>query len=291
MAAFYEKRHGQLDSKVKMKVLAASAATIDRLLAPCRITLGSRGRCGTRPGTLLRSQIPIRTEHWEVSGPGFIEADTVAHCGQSMAGEFCWSITATDVHTQWTETRAASTVTDAVAERIAQIERLCPSPSWALIPITEASSSTGIWCITSAKERSRSVSPARELTEKMTTPEWNKRMDPCASVSRLRATGRRSSGYAAGRSLSPGVELIPQFLLPRYEAPAHRVQRQPQTAHLRPASHTLCASESLPPETIPNRTSGTTRGQADPFVLKEKIEQKLRAILRQAVRLSLHNAA
>lgn len=97
---FYEKRHGQLDRKVKAKVLAASAATIDRLLAPCRITLGSRGRCGTRPGTLLRSQIPIRTEHWEVSGPGFIEADTVAHCGQSMAGEFCWSITATDVHTQ-----------------------------------------------------------------------------------------------------------------------------------------------------------------------------------------------
>ena len=88
---FYEKRHGQLESKVKAKVLAASAATIDRLLAPCRISLGSRGRCGTRPGTLLRSQIPIRTEHWEVSGPGFIEADTVAHCGQTMAGEFCWS--------------------------------------------------------------------------------------------------------------------------------------------------------------------------------------------------------
>ena len=100
---FYEKRHGQLESKVKAKVLAASAATIDRLLAPCRITLGSRRRCGTRPGTLLRSQIPIRTEHWELSGPGFIEADTVAHCGESMAGEFCWSITPTDVHTQWTK--------------------------------------------------------------------------------------------------------------------------------------------------------------------------------------------
>ena len=114
---------------MKAKVLAASAATIDRLLAPCRITLGSRGRCGTRPGTLLRSQIPIRTEHWEVSGPGFIEADTVAHCGQSMAGEFCWSITATDVHTQWTETRAVpNRGLAAVAERIAQIEAALPFP-------------------------------------------------------------------------------------------------------------------------------------------------------------------
>ena len=77
----------------------------------------------------MRSQIPIRTEHWEVSGPGFIEADTVAHCGESMAGEFCWSITATDVHTQWTETRAVPNRGQAaVAERIAQIEAALPFP-------------------------------------------------------------------------------------------------------------------------------------------------------------------
>jgi hypothetical protein len=123
----YQGRKGRLSRALKKKVLAISAATIDRLLAPCRIALGSRGRCGTRPGTLLRSQIPIRTEHWEVSGPGFIEADTVAHCGESMAGEFCWSITATDVHTQWTETRAvANRGQAAVAERIAQIEAALP---------------------------------------------------------------------------------------------------------------------------------------------------------------------
>lgn len=61
-----------------------SAATIDRLLEPCRVALGSRGRCGTRPGPLLRKQIPVRTEHWDVAGPGWVEADTVAHCGESM---------------------------------------------------------------------------------------------------------------------------------------------------------------------------------------------------------------
>lgn len=63
---YYEKRKGRLPRALHRKVLAASAATLDRLLAPCRVALGSRGRCGTRPGTLLRSQIPIRTEHWEV---------------------------------------------------------------------------------------------------------------------------------------------------------------------------------------------------------------------------------
>jgi hypothetical protein len=126
---YYEKRHGPLAEALRRRVLGASAATLDRLLAPCRVALGSRGRCGTRPGTLLRSQIPIRTEHWEVSGPGFVEADTVAHCGQSMAGEFCWSITVTDVHTQWTETRAvANRGQAAVAARIAQIEASLPFP-------------------------------------------------------------------------------------------------------------------------------------------------------------------
>ena len=126
---YHEKRNGALSKALRSRVLKASAATLDRLLAPCRVSLGSRGRCGTRPGTLLRSQIPIRTEHWDVSGPGFIEADTVAHCGESMAGEFCWSITATDVHTQWTETRAVPNRSQAtVGARIAQIEASLPFP-------------------------------------------------------------------------------------------------------------------------------------------------------------------
>jgi len=123
----YEKRHGALPAPLRAKVLAASAATIDRLLAPCRAALGSRGRCGTRPGTLLRSQIAVRTEHWDVSGPGYLEADTVAHCGESLSGEFCWSLTMTDVHTQWTETRAVENRGQAaVAGRIAEIEAALP---------------------------------------------------------------------------------------------------------------------------------------------------------------------
>jgi hypothetical protein len=123
----YEKRHGVLPAPLRTKVLAVSAATIDRLLAPCRVALGSRGRCGTRPGTLLRSQIAVRTEHWDVSGPGYLEADTVAHCGESMAGEFCYSLTMTDVHTQWTETRAVENRGQAaVAGRIAEIEAALP---------------------------------------------------------------------------------------------------------------------------------------------------------------------
>lgn len=126
---FYEKRWGKLSGARRQKLLKASAATLDRLLAPCRAGAGGRGRCGTRPGTLLRSQIPIRTEHWEVKGPGYIEADTVAHCGLSMAGEFCWSLTLTDVHTQWTQTRAVPNRGQAaILSKIAEIEAALPFP-------------------------------------------------------------------------------------------------------------------------------------------------------------------
>lgn len=124
---YYEKRYGKLEPALRRRLRRASAASIDRLLAPCRAKLGSRGRCGTRPGTLLRSQIPVRTEHWDVAGPGFIEADTVAHCGESMAGEFCWSLTMTDVHTQWTEMRAVPNRSQHVVQAaIAGVEAALP---------------------------------------------------------------------------------------------------------------------------------------------------------------------
>ena len=142
---FYEKHHGELLPTLRSNLLEISPATIDRLLAPCRASMGSRGRCGTRPGTLLRSQIPVRTEHWDVSSPGFMEADTVAHCAESMAGEFCWSVTLTDIHTQWTESRAvtiaASTRCNSASPRS---KRRCLFPSWALTAITAANFSTGI---------------------------------------------------------------------------------------------------------------------------------------------------
>jgi hypothetical protein len=125
----FEAERGRLDAELRQRLGEVSAATIDRLLAPCRTSLGSRGRCGTRPGTLLRTQIPVRTEHWDVAGPGWLEADTVAHCGESMAGDFCWSVTLTDVHTQWTETRAIwNRGQHSVQERIQEVEEALPFP-------------------------------------------------------------------------------------------------------------------------------------------------------------------
>jgi len=102
----YESVYKALTPETQGKLLSVSAATIDRLLKPVRVTHGRKGLSGTRPGSLLKNQIPIRTHFWDVSQPGFMEADTVAHCGNSLAGSFIWSLTMTDIHTTWTESRA-----------------------------------------------------------------------------------------------------------------------------------------------------------------------------------------
>src|SRR5512137_913286 len=103
---FYEQERGPLAAPVRQKLLQMSAASIDRLLKKERARYRGKGLCGTRPGGLLKHQIPIRTDNDDVDRPGFLEADTVAHCGNSLTGDFIWSITFTDIFCQWTENRA-----------------------------------------------------------------------------------------------------------------------------------------------------------------------------------------
>ena len=60
----------------------------------------------TKPGTLLKHPIPLKTDHWDVQVPGFTEIDWVSHSGNSAAGDLCYSLNLTDIYTGWTETRA-----------------------------------------------------------------------------------------------------------------------------------------------------------------------------------------
>ena len=103
---FYEREYGTVDPLVRAKLLKLSPATCDRLLRPIRARLKSKGKCTTRPGRLLRNVIPIRPDKSTMDRPGFIEADTVAHCGNSLDGQFAWSITYTDIKSGWTDNRA-----------------------------------------------------------------------------------------------------------------------------------------------------------------------------------------
>ena len=103
---FYEQKQGSLRQEVRAKLLQISPATIDRLLKKTRARYPAKGLSGTRCGRQLKHQIPIRTDNRDIDRPGFLEADSVAHCGTSMAGSFIWSLTLTDIFSQWTENRA-----------------------------------------------------------------------------------------------------------------------------------------------------------------------------------------
>ena len=100
----YEQHEQRLPGEVREKLLLASGRTLDRLLAPLRGP--GAGRSLTRPGTLLRHQIPIRGSVWEEGKAGWLEVDTVALCGGSVAGEFVWMLDGVDYATTWVEVRA-----------------------------------------------------------------------------------------------------------------------------------------------------------------------------------------
>jgi len=96
-----------LDEETKRKLIGISPSTIDRMLAPARRRYQLRARSQTKPGTLLKHQIPIRTfSDWDELRPGFIEVDLVSHEGGNARGDYAYTLDATDVCTGWTETEA-----------------------------------------------------------------------------------------------------------------------------------------------------------------------------------------
>ena len=91
---------------IEAELLKMSPRQMDRRLNASRRDRKRRIYGHSKPGTLLKQQIPIRTDHRDIVGPGFLEIDLVEHCGPSASGQFVYSLNATDVHTGWTQTRA-----------------------------------------------------------------------------------------------------------------------------------------------------------------------------------------
>jgi hypothetical protein len=125
----YVQLHGELSADVINALLKISSPTIDRILKPIRFQYTKRGPSTTKPGTLLRKQIPVKTNQWDESRPGFLEADTVAHCGDSTRGMYANTIDFVDIATGWTEQRAVwgKGETD-VLQQIKHIEKILPFP-------------------------------------------------------------------------------------------------------------------------------------------------------------------
>lgn len=95
-----------LTAEQERQLLAISPRQMDRRLKPFKTKIRKRIYGRTKPGTLLKHQIPIRTEHWDVTEPGFAEVDLVAHSGNSADGDFVFSLNLTDIFSGWVETQA-----------------------------------------------------------------------------------------------------------------------------------------------------------------------------------------
>jgi hypothetical protein len=123
----HERRSAPLTGTVKEKLLAISPAQIDRLLQPMRVRHPRKGLSATRPGTLLRRQVPTRGGPPDTSKPGSVEADTVAHCGDTTAGDYVNSLTFTELFSGWTENRAVwNKSSHAVLGQLKEIEEKAP---------------------------------------------------------------------------------------------------------------------------------------------------------------------
>jgi hypothetical protein len=120
----------RLTAEERNALLGMSAATIDRRLADQRRLERPRGLATTKPGSLLKSQVPVRTyTPWDEQAPGFVEIDLVAHCGTSTAGEYVCTLTLVDIATGWTECAAiANKGQAAVLAALGRLRACLPFP-------------------------------------------------------------------------------------------------------------------------------------------------------------------
>ena len=197
------RRDGELDlTDAEAELLVAmSPATIDRRLQGARVLAGFTGRSHTKPGSLLKSQIPIRTwSEWDENTPGFVEIDLVGHEGGNSFGEFCFTLTITDVATGWTVNRTVANKSAIhVVAAIEAASKMFPFPILGIDSDTVRSSSspTSTTTASPAKSRSPGAGPATKTMARMSS----RRTGPtCAAWSDTSVSTPRPSSRSSTRS-------------------------------------------------------------------------------------------
>lgn len=111
------------------KLLSVSPSTIDRSLRDKKRRLRRRIYGRTKPGTLLRHQIEVRCEHWDVKRPGYLELDLVSHSGECAEGEFIHTLNLTDIASTWDESRAVmGKGKEGILQALEEISQALPFP-------------------------------------------------------------------------------------------------------------------------------------------------------------------
>lgn len=208
----YARHYGALLPPQKKLLRSISAATLDRLLADAKAQ-ASGGLSGTRPGTLLRHQVPIQGEVWDERRLGFLEADSVAHCGSSLAGSFIWSLTYTDLASTWTAGRAVwNKGARGVLEQTQDVEQTLP---FAIVGFDFDNGGEWLNCAdplpasAAAPHSGHALAPVSQRRQR---PRGAEELDVAATTAGLRTAGGRNPPPTDQRPLHRGVGAAAQFL-------------------------------------------------------------------------------
>ena len=273
--------HFALDKQTVGLILGLSARSIDRILRSHRIELRKRIYGRTKPGTLLKHQIPVRTERWNTTQVGWCETDTVAHCGESGHGEFVSSVNLTDVASTWTETRAVLGKGQRfVVEALEEMRQSLPFP---LRGIDSDSGSEFInhHCYAWSKKQGLDFTRGRPYRKNdnayIEQKNWThvrkifgwKRIDAPQAVEAMNALYRKELRLFMNY-FQPSVKLrertrIGSRITRKYDSPKTPFERLVSLGILSTAQIAAMQSE---------------RDQLDPFVLSQIIEQQVEQIVR-----------
>jgi transposase InsO family protein len=279
-----EKRF-RLSAGVRRQLEAISTRQIDRRLQARKQQLKRRLYGRTRPGALLKHQIPVKTDAWDVRVPGFTEVDLVSHSGNAASGEFAYSLNVTDLHTTWTETRAVLGKGETAVRE--QLEEIAAALPFRLLGIDSDNGSEfinwhlGRWCNARDIQWTRSRPYKKDDNAHIEQKNWT-------HVRKLLGWDRYDTPQAVEaindlyhhelrlwmNLFQPSVKLVKKV---RVGSRLRRVYGPPET----PLDRVL-ASQLLEPEQT--ETLRALRRNLDPFELARAIERKLERIYALADR-------
>ena len=275
----------QLSAETEKQLLGISARQIDRRLQAKKNQCKRRSYGRTKPGTLLKHHIPVKTDSWDVPTPGFAEIDLVSHSGNSGEGEFAYTLNLTDIHSGWTESRALLGKGEVgVQQALEEIQGGLPFRLWGL---DSDNGSEFInwhlqrWCKQRQIQLTRGRPYQKNDNAHIEQKNWThvrkllgwERYDSRAAVEAINDLYRHELRRWLNLYL-PSVKLVKKV---RVGSKVRRVYDAAQTPFER-----VRASSSAPPAQV--AALQKLRSSLDPFQLAKVIERKLECIYERANR-------
>jgi hypothetical protein len=275
-------RRWRISREVADRLRVMSPRQMDRCLRPFKSELRKRQYGRTKPGTLLKHQIPVKTDRWDVAVPGFTEIDLVAHSGDRADGDFIYSLNVTDIHTTWVETRAVMGKSQHhVQEALEHLRQALPFP---LRGIDSDNGSEFInhhlrgYCTTHQIQFTRGRPYKKDDNAHIEQKNWT-------HVRKLLGYVRYDSpaAVAAMNALYADLRLLQNLFLPSVKlVEKHRVGAQRRRRYDAPRTplERVVACDAPAPASL--RALQQLRAELDPFALAQRIDQALARVYRLA---------